>query len=93
MCTEKTSSVKILSLPSAFVRQVYNFIPPKNFFDIIIRFVGEKHLRFSKQTTTISAMQVAHEIVDLANLLCRRARVVHVLGIPERSEKKVPSIK
>ena len=28
--------------------------------------------------------QVAHEIIDIANLLCHRARVVYVLGTPKR---------
>ena len=31
---------------------------------------------------------MAHEIIDLANLLCHRAKVVYVLGIPGRNENK-----
>ena len=37
------------------------------------------------------ASQVAHEIIDLANLLGHRAKVVYILGIPERNENKVRS--
>ena len=34
---------------------------------------------------------MAHKITDLAKLLCDRAKVVYVLGIPERNENKVRS--
>ena len=46
---------------------------------------------FFKKPTTTPASQVAHEILDLANLLSHRAKVVYVLCIPERNEKKVRS--
>ena len=87
----KAGNLNILSLPGACVRHVYNFIPPKDIFDIIILFVGGNDLYFSKNPTTTPALQVAHEITDLANLLCDRAKVVYVLGIPERNENKVRS--
>ena len=46
---------------------------------------------FFKKPTTTPASQVAHKIIDLANRLCHSAKVVYVLGIPERNENKVRS--
>ena len=87
----EAGNLNILSLPGACVRHVYNFISPKDIFDIIILFVGGNDLYFFKNPTTTPALLVAHEITDLANLLCDRAKVVYVLGIPERNENKVRS--
>ena len=87
----EAGNLNILSLPGACVRHVYNFIPPKDNFDIIVLFVGGNDLYFFKNPTTTPALQVAHEITDLANLFCDRAKVVYVLGIPERNENKVRS--
>ena len=44
----EAGNLNILSLPGACVRHVYNFIPPKGLFDIIILFVGETTCTFSK---------------------------------------------
>ena len=44
----EAGNLNILSLPGACVRHVYNFIPPKDIFDIIILFVGGNDLYFFK---------------------------------------------
>ena len=87
----EAGNVNILSLPGACVRHVYNFVPHKDIFDIIILFVGGNDLYFFKNSTTTAASQVAREIIDLADLLCHRAKVVYVLGILERNDNKVRS--
>ena len=87
----EAGNMNILSLLGACVRQGYIFIPPKHIFNIIILLVGENDLYLFKKPTTTLASQVAHEIIDLANLLCHRAKVVYVLGIPERNENEVRS--
>ena len=87
----EAGNLNILSLPGACVRHVYNFIPPKGLFDIIILFVGGNDLYFFQKPTLTPASQVAHEIIDIANLLCHRAKVVYVLGVPERNDNKVRS--
>ena len=46
---------------------------------------------FFRKPTTTPASQVAQEIIDLANLLCHRTKVVYVLGLPERNENEVRS--
>ena len=83
------------SLPGACVRHVYNFIqkpsselpsPEKNY--IIILFIEGNALYFFKTPTTTPASQVAHEVLDIAILLCDRVKVVYVLGIQKRNEKK-----
>ena len=86
----EAGNVNILSLPGACVRHVYNFVPHKDIFDIIILFVGGNDLYFFKNSTTTAASQVAREIIDLVDLLCHRAKVVYVLGILERNHNKVP---
>ena len=87
----EAGNMNILSLPGACVRHVYNCIP-KGHFSISSFFLsGATPCIFSNKPTTTPASQVAHEIIDLANLLRHRAKVVHVLGIPERHENKVRS--
>ena len=66
-----------------------NSPPPKKY--TIILFIEGNALYFFKKPTTTPASQVAHEVLDLANLLCDRAKVVYVLGIQKRNEKKIRS--
>ena len=70
----EAGNLNILFLPGACVRHVYNFIPPKDSFDIIVLFFGGNDLYFFKKPTTTPTIQVAHKIIDLANLLCHRAK-------------------
>ena len=46
---------------------------------------------FFKNRTTTTASQMAHGIIELANLLRHRAKVVYFLGIPKRNENRVRS--
>ena len=54
-------------------------------------FVRENDLYLFKKPTTTPASRVAHKIMDLANPLCHRAKVVYILGIPNRNKNKVRS--
>ena len=83
--------LEILSLPGACVQQVYNFIHLLKIFLISSFICRGNDLSFFKKPTTTPASQVAHEIIDFANLLCHHAKVVYVLGIPERNESKIRS--
>ena len=84
----KAGNLNIISLPGAKVRDVYNFIPPKNEFDLIILFVGGNDLFNYSEPSYIPASQIANEIIALANFLSDKAKHVFVLGIPERDQNK-----
>ena len=72
------ANFNILSLPGAKVEHVYKFIPKKDFYDIIVLFIGGNDL------FTVTSENVARQISDLANLLVKGAKRVFVLGIPLR---------
>ena len=80
----KAGNLNIISLPGAKARDVYNFIPPKNEFDLIILFVGGNDLFDYTEPSYTPAPQIANEIIALANFLSERAKQVFVLEIPER---------
>ena len=65
----KAGNLNIISLPGAKVRDVYNFIPPKNEFDLIILFVGGNDLFNYSEPSYTPAPQMANEIIALANFL------------------------
>ena len=84
----KEGNLNIISLPGAGVRHVYNFIPPKNEFDLIILFIGGNDLFDDTEPSDTPAPQIANELIELANFLSERAKQVFVLGIPERDRNK-----
>ena len=58
----------------------------KNFF-WHQHFLSEETLAFFKKAPPTSGIYVAHDIIELANLLCYPAKVFYVLGIPQRNKK------
>ena len=84
-------NLNILSLPGAGVRHVYDFLPPEGKYVTIILFVGGNDLYNATTPSDTPAREVATNIIELAYLLCKRAKHVFALGVPERDENKVRS--
>ena len=78
------ANFNVLSLPGARVRHVYNFVPKKGDYDIVVLFIGGNDLFCGNIPSTLSADDLVQEISDLANLLLTKAKKVFVLGIPQR---------
>ena len=72
----ETANFNILSLPGAKVRHVYNFIPKKDHYDIIVLFIGGNDLFCGKLESKLTAEGLVKEISDLANLLLTKSKKV-----------------
>ena len=68
-----------LSLPGAEVKHVYNFIPKKGLYNIIVLFISGSNLFAT--TSKILVRQTS----DLANLFLTKVKKVFVLGLPLRN--------
>ena len=70
--------LNVLSLLGAKIEHVYNFIPKKDLYDIIVLFIGGNNLFVT------TSENLVRQISDLAYLLTK-AKKVFVLGIPLRN--------
>ena len=75
------ANFNVLSLPGAKIEHVYNFIPKRNLYDIIVLFIGGNNLFATTKKNLV------RQISDLANLLITKAKKVFVLGIPLRNSQ------
>ena len=69
----------VLSLPGAKIELVYNFIPKKDLYDIIVLFIGGNNLFVT------SSENLVRQISNIPNLLLTKTKKVFVLGIPIRN--------
>ena len=75
------ANFNILSLPGAKVENVYNFIPKKGLYDLIVLFLSGNNI------FATTSENLVRQISDLANLLLTKAKRVFVLGIPLRHSR------
>ena len=83
-------NLNILSIPGGKVCHARNFLPKKGAYDIIITFNGGNDL-FEKTTragipafSSVTAVQVANELIELAEEALLLTKKVYVLAIPFR---------
>ena len=62
------ANFNVLSLPGAKIEHVYNFNPKKDFYDIIILFIGCNNLFVT------TSENLVRQISDIANLLLTKAK-------------------
>ena len=81
--------VNVLSLPGGKVRHVYDFLPPQGKYKSASLFFGGNDC-FVKGGALYeqSPQQIAEDLKTLADTIVPRTWLVHVIGIPERHNKK-----
>ena len=85
----EAGNLKILSLPGASIRHLYDYIPPAGRFEIIILFIGGNDLFDGFELSSKTPQKVARDLIELANFACQRtSSSVFVLGIPESDENR-----
>ena len=85
----ETGNLNIFSLPGASIRHLNDYIPPAGRFEIIILFIGENDLFDGFDTSSKTPLKVAHDLIELADFACQRARSsVFVLGNTERDKNR-----
>ena len=81
--------VNVLSLPGGKVRHVYDFLPPQGKYKSASLIIGGNDC-FVKggALSGQSSQQIAGDLKTLADTIVPRTGLVHVIGIPERHNKK-----
>ena len=84
----ESGNLNILSLPGPTIKDVYNFVPPINQYCKIILFMGGNDLYNGCKPSDKTPIDIANQLIELANFLTERTKEVYLIGIPERNENK-----
>ena len=87
----ESGNLNILSLPGATIKDVYNFVPPINQYCKSILFIGGNDLYNGFKPSEKTPIDIANQLIELANFLTERIKEVYLIGIPERNENKQQS--
>ena len=86
-----SGNLNIISLPGATIKDVYNFVPPINQYCKIILFIGGNDLYNGCKPSDKTPIDIANQLIELANFLTERNKKVYLIGIPEGNENKLRS--
>ena len=84
----ESGHLNLLSLPGATIKDVYHFVPPINQYCKIILFIGGNDLYNGCKPSDKTPIDIANQLIELANFLTERTKEVYLIGIPERNENK-----